>query len=391
MYAKRMDNIKASDIREILKLTQIPNMISFAGGLPAPELFPVEKIKLAEISALNKYGQKALQYGTTDGLVPLREKITLRVSKFGIKATPSNILITSGSQQGLDMVGKLFIDPGDVVLCESPSYLGALNAFKAYEPKFVEVDTDNDGMVMEDLEAKLCEHKNVKIIYVIPEFQNPTGRTWSIERREKLIKLANKYDVVIIEDNPYGELRFEGELNPSVKSIDTEGRVVYLGTFSKVFCPGYRMAWILASEDIISKFIFIKQGLDLQTSTIGQYDINEFMEMNDLDKHVEKLVSVYRNRRNIMLDEIDKTFPKEAIVTHPEGGLFTWVELPESINTRDLLTKAIERMVAFVPGESFFPNGGNNRCMRLNYSNMKEDKIKEGINILAKLIKEELK
>lgn len=391
MYAKRMENIKASDIREILKLTQIPDMISFAGGLPAPELFPIEKIKLAEISALDKHGQKVLQYGPTEGLVPLKEKIVDRVSKFGIKSTPDNILITSGSQQGLDMIGKLFIDPGDVILCESPSYLGALNAFKAYEPKFVEIETDNDGMVLEDLEDKLTKHNNIKIIYVIPEFQNPTGRTWSLDRREKLIELANKYDVIIIEDNPYGELRFDGELNPSVKSLDKEDRVVYLGTFSKIFCPGYRMAWILASENIIARFICIKQGLDLQTSTIGQYDINEFMEMNDLDKHVETLVSVYRKRRNTMLGEIEKTFPKEAIVTHPEGGLFTWVELPENINTRDLLAKAIERNVAFVPGESFFPNGGNNRCMRLNYSNMKEDKIKEGINILAELIKTELK
>ncbi len=390
-YAKRMDNIKGSDIREILKLTQQPDIISFAGGLPAPELFPIEKIKTAAVEVLNKHGRKALQYGPTEGYIPLRNKIVNQVKKFGIDSNYNNILITSGSQQGLDMIAKLYIDPEDVILCESPSYLGALNAFKAYEPKFIEVKTDNNGMLMDDLEVHLKNNEKIKLIYVIPEFQNPTGRTWSVERRKKLVELANKYNVIIVEDNPYGELRFDGQLNPSVKSFDTENKVIYLGTFSKIFCPGYRTAWILASEDIIHKLIFIKQGIDLQTSTIAQYDINEFMEMYDIEEHIKELVSVYRERRNIMLDEMKKTFPKEVIFTYPEGGLFTWVELPERVNTRDLLVKAVEKKVAFVPGGSFFPNGGNECCMRLNYSNMKPDKIKQGVDILSELIKNELK
>ncbi len=389
-YSKRMENIKASEIREILKLTQDPEIISFAGGMPAPELFPVEEIKQVSVEVLEEVGTKALQYGTTEGHLPLREKIAKRMKRLGINTSAENILITSGSQQGLDLTGKVFLNPGDVVLCESPSYLGALGAFKQYQPKFVEVPTDDYGMIMEDLEEIMATTKNIKVLYAIPDFQNPSGRTWSVERRKKLVEIANKYNICIIEDNPYGELRFEGEILPSVKSFDTEGRVIFLGTFSKTFCPGFRIGWTCAEKDVLNKYILIKQGVDLQTSTISQLQLDRFLEKYDLDKHIEKLIEVYRKRRDLMINTMKEAFPKEVKFTEPEGGLFTWAVLPEHINARDLAKKAIEKKVAFVPGGSFFPNGGHENTIRLNYSNMDEERIVIGIKRLGETIKEML-
>lgn len=389
-YSKRMDKIKASEIREILKLTQNPDIISFAGGLPAPEMFPVEEIKQVSIEVLDEMGMKALQYSTTEGHTPLREKIAKRMEKFGIKATADDILITSGSQQGLDLTGKVFLDPDDVVLCESPSYLGALGAFKQYQPRFIEVPTDEDGMLMEDLEEIVKTNDKIKIIYVIPDFQNPSGRTWSIERRKRLIEIANKYSLPIIEDNPYGELRFEGEIPPSVKSFDTEGRVVFLGTFSKTFCPGFRLGWTCADKEILNKYILIKQGVDLQTSTISQMQLDRFLEKYDIDKHIDKIIEVYRRRRDLIVRTMKEEFPEGVKFIEPEGGLFIWAVLPEHIDARDLAKKAIEKKVAFVPGGSFFPNGGNENTMRINYSNMDEEKIVIGIKRLGESIKEML-
>lgn len=387
-FAKRMDGIKASEIRELLKLTQQPDIISFAGGLPAPELFPIEAIKEVSNEVLDEQGTKALQYGTTEGYEPLRQKIAERMKKLGIEVTASDILMTSGSQQGLDFTGKIFLDPDDIVICESPSYLGALNAFKAYQPKFIEIPTDDNGMIMEELEKVLQNNDRVKVIYVIPDFQNPSGRTWSLERRKKIIELANKYDLPIVEDNPYGELRFEGEIPPAIKHFDTEGRVVFLGTFSKTFCPGYRLGWTCASKEILNKYILVKQGADLQASTISQMQLDKFLEKYDLDEHIEKIKSVYRRRRDLMLKTMDEEFPEGIKFTRPEGGLFTWVDLPEHINTRELAVKTLEKKVAFVPGGSFFPNGGHENGMRLNYSNMDEEKIVIGIKRLAECIKE---
>ncbi|QEK13508.1 PLP-dependent aminotransferase family protein [Crassaminicella thermophila] len=389
-YANRMERMKASEIREILKLTLQPDMISFAGGLPAPELFPVEEMKKVAVEVLEESGEKALQYSTTEGFLPLREKIAQRMNKFNINAKAEDILITSGSQQGLDFTGKIFLNPGDVVICESPSYLGAINAFKAYECKFAEVPTDDEGMIMEDLEKILEKTPRARLIYVIPDFQNPTGKTWSIERRKKLLEIASKYDLPIIEDNPYGELRFEGEIPPSVKAFDTEGRVVFLGTFSKTFCPGLRLGWVCASKELLEKYIFVKQSADLQTSTIAQIELNKFLELYDLDKHVEEIKKTYRKRRDLMLNTMKDNFPKKVKFTYPEGGLFTWVELPDGIDAKELMKKAIEKKVAFVPGGSFFPNGGHENAFRMNYSNMPEDKIVEGVKRLAEVLKEEL-
>jgi len=389
-YSNRMEKIKASEIRELLKLTVRPEIISFAGGLPAPELFPVEEMKKVSLKVLEEDGKQALQYSPTEGYPPLREKIANRMEFVGVQTGADNILITNGSQQGLDFSGKIFLNPDDVVIVESPSYLGAINAFKAYECKFLEVPTDDDGMIMEELEKALGTTKNVKMIYVIPDFQNPSGRTWSLERRKGLIELANKYDLPVVEDNPYGELRFEGERLPSIKSMDTEGRVIFLGTFSKTFCPGLRIGWVCASDEILNKYILVKQGADLQSNSMSQRELDMFLEMYDLDEHIEKIKNLYKGRRDLMLDTMKEHFPPEVKYTHPEGGLFTWAVLPEHINARELMKKAIERNVAFVPGGSFFPNGGNENTMRINYSNMPEDRIVEGIKILGEVIKEAL-
>lgn len=389
-YAKRMEKIKASEIRELLKLTQKPEIISFAGGLPAPELFPVEKMKKISNMVLSENGAKALQYGPTEGFEPLREQIVKRMKALDIDAKSDDILVTNGSQQGLDFTARIFFNEGDVVLCESPSYLGAINAFKAYGPEFIEVPTDAEGMKMDELEKILENNDNVKVIYVIPDFQNPTGRTWAVDRRKKLVELANKHNVAIVEDNPYGELRFEGEMPPSIKSLDTEGRVIFLGTFSKTMCPGLRLGWVCADEEVLNKYILVKQGADLQASTISQMEMAKFLEEYSIEEHIDTIKEVYGRRRDLMLKTMEAEFPEGVTFTRPEGGLFTWVEMPEHINARELAVKALAKNVAFVPGGSFFPNGGNENTLRLNYSNMDEERIVIGITRLAEAIKEML-
>ncbi len=390
LFSERVKKAKASEIREILKLTQQPDIISFAGGLPAPELFPIEEMKEVTQKVLDTMGKEALQYSPTEGFDPLRTQIATRMGKQGIKTTKDDILITSGSQQGLDFTGKVFINPEDYVLCESPSYLGAINAFKAYECQFKEIDTDSDGMIMTHLEETIKATPRAKFIYVIPDFQNPSGRTWSLERRKALVDIANRHNLVIIEDNPYGELRFEGTAYPAIKSLDTEERVVYLGTFSKTFSPGLRIGWVCAGKELLSKYITVKQSADLQSSSISQRELAVFLEDYDLDAHVEKIKKVYKHRRDLMMDTMKTHFPESAKYEIPQGGLFAWVVLPESIDSKALMVKAVEKKVAFVPGGSFFPNGGHENTMRVNYSNMPDDKIVEGIIRLGNLLKEEL-
>ncbi|GAA0864943.1 PLP-dependent aminotransferase family protein [Paraclostridium tenue] len=390
-FAKRMDGLKGSEIRELLKLTEKPEVISFAGGLPAPELFPVEEMKEISRLVLEESGKEALQYTTTEGFGPLREQIAERMNrKLKTDISKDDLLITSGSQQGLDFAGKIFLNEGDVVLVESPSYLGALNAFKSYCPTFIEVPTDNNGMIIEELEKILESTENVKMIYVIPDFQNPTGKTWSMERRNKFMDVINKFEIPVVEDNPYGELRFEGEILPSLKSMDEKGLVIFLGSFSKIFCPGYRIGWVCASPQILSKFVFVKQGADLQASTISQREVSKFIEVYDLDAHVEKIKTVYKKRRDLMLSTIKEYFPEGIEYTHPEGGLFTWIELPSHLDARKIMEKCLENNVAYVPGGSFFPNGGKENTFRLNYSNMPDEKIVEGVKRLAEALNEAL-
>ena len=388
-YARRMDLFKKSELGEILKLIEKPDIISFAGGLPASELFPVEEMKKVAVKVLDENGQEALQYSGSQGYLPLRSHIANRMntkSKTNVKA--EDILITSGSQQALDYAGNIFLDEGDIVLCESPSYLGALNAFKNYQPKVMEVPTDKEGMIIEELEKILKENDRIKFIYVIPDFQNPTGITWSIERRKKFMEVINKYEIPVIEDNPYGELRYEGEFLPSLKSFDTNGFVIYLGTFSKIFCPGYRLGWTCASAEILRKFITCKENSDLQTSTIGQRELSKYIDDYDLDEHVEKIKATYKKRRDLMLNCMKEEFPEGVSFTHPDGGLFTWVRLPETLNAQELMEKCVENNVAYVPGGFFFPSGNKENYFRLNYSSCKEDKIVEGIKRLGKVLNE---
>ena len=388
-FAKRMERMQASEIRELLKLTAQPDIISFAGGLPAPELFPVEEIAKVSHDLVEKEGRQLLQYATTEGRPTLRAKIAKRMKdKYHTEVDPDDILITTGSQQCLDFAGKLFLDPGDVVLCESPSYLGALNAFNAYEPKFVEVPTDDGGLIPEELDKILATTPNCKFIYVIPDFQNPTGRTWSLERRHKFMEVVNKYNLPVLEDNPYGELRFEGESLPSIKSFDEAGNILCTGSFSKIFCPGFRIGWIAGDKEIIRKYVLVKQGTDLQCNTIAQMTIAEYLKRYDIDKHIAKIVEVYRKRRNVAIESIERYFPDTIKFTRPEGGLFTWIELPEGISARDVLVRSLEKKIAFVPGGSFYPNGNKENTLRINYSNMPEDKIEKGLKTLGEVVKE---
>lgn len=383
-----MEALNGSEIRELLKLIEKPEVISFAGGLPAPELFPIEEMKEISRIVLEESGTQALQYSTTEGFQPLREQIARRMnSKNKTNVTKDDILITNGSQQGLDFAGRVFLNEGDVVLCESPSYLGAINAFKSYGSKFIEVPTDKDGMIMEELEKILEVTENVKMIYVIPDFQNPTGITWTLERRKKFIEIISKYEIPVLEDNPYGELRFEGESLPSLKSMDKKGLVIFLGTFSKILCPGYRLGWTCAYQNILKKFIFVKQVADLQASSISQIEVSKFIDLYNLDNHVKKINEVYARRRDLMLETMKEEFLEEVEYTYPEGGLFIWVELPKHLDSRIIMKDCLANNVAYVPGWSFFPNGGTENCFRLNYSNMSDDRIVEGIKRIGLVLR----
>ena len=394
-FSTRMSQLKGSAIRELLKLATQPDVISFAGGMPAPELFPVEQVMEASMAVLKEQGRAALQYSSTEGYPRLRQQIADRMlAKNNIKTDADHILVTAGSQQGLDFSARVFLNPGDVVLLESPSYLGAVNAFKAAEPTFIEVPTDDGGMIMEELEKILATTENVKMIYVIPDFQNPTGRTWDLDRRHKFMEIVNRYEIPVVEDNPYGELRFEGEYMPALKSLDTKGLVVYLGTFSKILAPGYRIGWVCAEDEILAKYNFMEQAASLQASTIGQMETSKWIDMFDLDGHVAKIREVYKKRRDVMLETLKNNLPEGCECTYPVGGLFTWVVLPESFNSeekmKELQMKCLEKNVAFVAGGSFFPNGGHENTLRLNYSCMPEEKIVTGITALCETIKENM-
>lgn len=385
--ARRMFNLKASEIREMLKITEQQDVISFAGGLPAPELFPIKDIEDAVLSVLKKEGSKALQYSTTEGYPPLRQWIAFRMnSNLGTSFDKDNILITHGSQQALDLSGKVFLDEGDIVLCESPTYLAAINVFKAYGCSFEEVKTDENGMSVDDLERILSNRIKEKMIYVIPTFQNPTGRTLSIERRKKLAELSGRNNIIVIEDNPYCELRFTGKNLPSVKSFDNTGNVLCSGTFSKILCPGLRIGWIAGDKDLIKKYVLAKQGVDLQCNTISQMAIMEYLDSHDIDTHIQKIRDVYFGRKTLVIECIKKYFPKSVKFTNPEGGMFIWIELPEHISAREVLKISLRNKIAFVPGGSFFPNKPKENTLRINYSNMTAIKIEEGLRTLGKIL-----
>ena len=389
-FARRISSMRPSEIREILKLTQKPSVISFAGGLPTPELFPVKELAAITSEILAEDGAGALQYAPTEGFQPLRESISERMnSKRGTRVAVDNILVTSGSQQGLDFSGKVFLDEGDVVLCESPTYIGAINAFRAYQPEFIEVPTDDDGMIPQELERCIsaCGQRK-KIAYVIPDFQNPSGRCWSLKRREAFMEIASRHGFPVIEDCPYAELRFEGEELPSLKSLDSKGQVIFLGTFSKVFCPGLRVGWVAAERETLAKYIIAKQGADLHTSSLCQRQVHAYMRRYDMDENIGRIRQTYLNRRGAMLAAMDASFPGGISYTRPEGGFFLWVEMPAGTDAAGLLKACLEKDVAFIPGAPFFPCGGHENTFRLNYATMEEAKIEEGIGRLSSVLKE---
>jgi 2-aminoadipate transaminase len=397
-FAQRIQKMKSSAIRELLKLTEQPDIISFAGGLPAPDVFPYAEFQEACNRVMQTSGAMALQYGTTEGFLPLREMIARHTCRYGIEVTPDNILITSGSQQALDLIGKIFINEGDRILVESPTYLGALQAWNSYGAEYVTVRSDEDGIVTDELEAAL--RAGPKFIYVLPNFQNPTGVTIPLERRKRLIELADRYGVPIIEDDPYGQLRFEGDHISPLVVLDEKlhpkngyytGNVIYLSTFSKTLAPGIRLAWVVAPPEVIRKLVVAKQGADLNTAMFNQMVAYEVGRGGFLDKHVKHICEVYHERRDVMLDALEEHMPAVVKWTHPKGGLFLWLSVPEEISTVEMFQDAVAQKVAYVPGVSFFPFGDVENSMRLNFSYATPDEINEGIARLARVIRMRLK
>jgi 2-aminoadipate transaminase len=385
LLAARTARMRASDIREILKVTVRPEVISLAGGLPAPELFPVDEVRRAYGRVLAANGEAALQYGASEGYEPLRELLAERLSGPGVPAKPENVLITTGSQQGISLMAKLFLDPGDTVLCENPTYLGAVQAFDSYEASYAIAPMDEDGIRSGEVEAILAARR-VKFIYALPNFQNPSGRTMSLERRRTLVAAARRHGVPILEDDPYGELRFEGERLPSLRSLWPEG-VVYLGSFSKILSPGMRLGWAVIPDGLFDRFVLAKQPADLHTATITQMAAYEVARDSEfMDRHIARIRDVYRERRDVMLRALGEWFPPGCTWTRAAGGLFVWAELPRAIDTRELLAEAIEEKVAFVPGQPFHPDGSGSNTMRLNFSNVSPERIEEGVRRLGTAI-----
>lgn len=393
-YAQRAQRITSSAIRELLKLTEQPDVISFAGGLPAPEVFPVEEIANAADLVLKEMGAQALQYSTTEGYRPLREVLCEGRLGHGVAVHPDDVLITSGSQQALDLIGKVFIDPGDRVVVEAPTYLGALQAWNAYGAEYVTVPADEQGMVTAALEDIL--RTRPKLIYSMPTFQNPTGVAMALERRRQLVELAGRYNVPIVEDDPYGQLRFEGEDLPTLIALDAaqrgqggdryDGNVIYLSTFSKILAPGLRLAWVVAPGDVIRKLVQAKQGADLHTPTFNQMVAYQAAREGVIDRHLPLIRQLYHERRDLMLARMAEHFPPSVRWTRPQGGLFVWGVLPEAVDAADALRAAVPYRVAFVPGAPFFPNGGGHNTMRLNFSNALPERICEGIARLGQVL-----
>jgi 2-aminoadipate transaminase len=386
-FARRMGGISASTIREILKVTEQPEIISFAGGLPAPELFPVDNILCAAERVLHETGASALQYSPSEGFAPLRESLAAESRRRGIDCSAEDILITTGSQQPLDLTGKVFLDAGDCVLTESPTYMAAIQAFQTFEVRFATVPTDDHGLIPEELPA-LIERERPRFLYTIPNFQNPTGRTLAAERRKTLYSIAARYGLMVIEDDPYGCLRYAGKTIPPIKSLDSQGIVIYLSTVSKTIAPGLRIGWVIAREEIRRKLTIVKQAADLHTSSLDQRIVHRYLTDFDSSAHIERIRQAYGERYAIMDATLGQSMPPGFQWTHPEGGMFLWVTCPVGVDTNELLREALLRKVIFVPGRDFFPDASGQRFMRLNFSNASPESIQEGIGRLAEVCRD---
>ena len=382
--------MRASTIREMLKVTLQPDVISFGGGLPAPELFPKDAIAECTREVMDKFGSLALQYSVTDGIPELREWIANRLTDVvGAPFEADNVMVVNGSQQGLDLLGKIFLDPGDHVVLENPSYLGAIQAFDAYQARYLVADTDEDGVIPESLEHVLAHASPPpKFVYLVPNFQNPTGRTLSGDRRERIVRICEHYGVPLVEDDPYGELRFSGERLPSLASFRTSGTVIYSGTGSKIMAPGMRIAWLATHDhDVREKLILAKQGADLQSGTLTQYIFTTYVSRREeFDRHVKTIAHVYGERRTVMHDALREFMPENVTFNNPQGGMFLWAKA-RGIDTTDLLKIAAEMKVAFVPGVSFYPHGDVTDGMRLNFSHSPPEKIRSGIERLGRAVR----
>lgn len=396
-YSKLAVGLRRSEIRELLKLTRSPDVISFGGGLPDPKIFPYKAVEEASIRAIREKGSMALQYSPTEGEPFFKEQIVDYCKRHGETVTQDELLIVSSSQQAIDLIGRIFIDPGDPVIIERPCYVGTLQAFRAYGADFQGVDMDNDGIIPEKLEKKVVElteaGRKPKFVYIIPDFQNPSGINLSLERRKEILQLASKYDLILVEDSPYRELRFEGELLPSLFELDQEHRVIQMKTFSKVFTPGFRIGWVAAPTEIIDKLVMAKQGADLCTSAYTSLISAYLMKDGHLEKQVEISKELYSRKAKLMLDALDEFMPKLDGLSwsRPDGGMFLWVRLPEGMDSLELLKDAVEQKVAYVIGSCFYADGGGKNEMRLNYSYPSEEQIREGIKRLAGVIEKKAK
>ena len=389
-YSNRISGLAPSAIREILKFTSDPEVISFAAGNPAPEAFPIQEAQVISKRIFETCPVEALQYGVTEGYAPLRKKIAAAMKqKHNIGKDFDGIIITSGAQQVMDLATKVLCNEGDLIICEEPSFIGSLNCFKSYGAKLCGVKIDSDGMNLEILEQKLKENKNAKFIYTIPNFQNPSGVTMSLEKRKGLYEIARKYDKIILEDNPYGDLRVEGEHIPSIKSMDEDGRVIYAGSFSKLFSPGIRVGYAIAPSEILAKMIVGKQTSDVHTPMFCQMLVYEWLQNCDVDAHIKKMQDIYRKKINLMCDMLDAELSDFITYVRPQGGLFLWAKLPDSVDVTEFSKKAVMNKVAVVPGTAFMTSEDvPTQYIRLNFSTPSDDDIVKGIKILAELAKE---
>ncbi len=389
--AHRVTSLKASAIREIFKLLGKPGIISFAGGIPSPELFPTDVWGDLLKEIIDTEGSKALVYGVTEGYAPLVEVVNGINAKNGVGKAFDRTIITTGAQQAIDLLVKSMVNEGEGVICENPSFIGSLNAIRSYRAELFGVEMDEEGILTDKVE-EILKKENIKLIYTIPTFQNPTGITQSLSRRKKLLELAEKYDCYILEDNPYGDLRFKGESVPTIKSMDTNGRVIYVGSFSKTLAPGVRVGWITGHEAIIDRVIVCKQVNDVHTPLINQMLVEKYINSNDFDAHIKKGCDLYGHKCALMLECMDKYFPEKVTYTRPDGGIFLWCTVPDGIDTQDIFKDCLDAGVAFVPGSTCMVDiEEKSNCFRLNYSTMPDDKIEEGIRLIGEVLKKYVK
>ncbi len=389
LYAERVRHARGSALRDLLRAGSIPDVVSLAGGFPAPELFPVDAFRHATEAVLASEAGAALQYGPTEGYLPLRSFLAERMSRFGVAASPEEVLVTSGSQQGLDLVARLLLGPGSAVVVEDPSYVGGLLAFASCQAQYLAITVDAEGMQVDLLEDLLGRNgPKPKLIYALPNFQNPAGSTLSLPRRHRLLELSYRYGIPILEDDPYGELRYDGEHLPSLKSLDTEGNVIYLGSFSKILSPGVRLGWVVAPRDVVDQLADMKQAVDLNTNSLAQHVVHQLCLTGLLERHIEAVKPVYRERRDVMLQALAKHLPAGSSWSRPQGGLFIWAQLPQGLDTNAMLVEAVQKeKVAYVPGIAFHPRGDRTNTVRLNFSAVSVPMIRDGVRRLGRVAK----